>query len=97
MSNSADNSANNSADNSADTSNEDWKSINNLTNAELKAWEPFEPSFETPRSIFPISDIHTEFYDSAQDAFNAVRWGTATHLVLAGDIGNVSIKSKIYN
>jgi Icc-related predicted phosphoesterase len=46
--------------------------------------------------IFAISDIHTEFYESAQEVFDIIPWQPATHLVLSGDIGVVSRKKDIY-
>jgi 3',5'-cyclic AMP phosphodiesterase CpdA len=46
-------------------------------------------------TIFLISDVHTEFYNSASDVFDNITWPEATHLVLAGDIGCVSTKFDI--
>ncbi len=46
--------------------------------------------------IYAISDIHTEFYKSAEEVFDAIQWRSATHLVLAGDIGVICTGLKIY-
>lgn len=48
------------------------------------------------RCIFAISDIHTEFYSSAKDIFDSIKWSTASHLVLAGDIGVIVTHVNIY-
>ncbi len=46
--------------------------------------------------IYAVSDIHTEFYESAEEVFDSIQWRTATHLVLAGDVGVVCTKLEIY-
>lgn len=53
---------------------------------------------ETPRSIYAISDVHTEFYDTAKEIYDKLPMSPATHLVLAGDIGVVlaGVKRQIY-
>lgn len=51
---------------------------------------------EQKKTIYAISDIHTEFYDTADEIYDAIQWRYATHLVLAGDIGVVKTKLRIY-
>jgi Icc-related predicted phosphoesterase len=51
---------------------------------------------DTPKSIYAISDLHTEFYSSAQEIFDVIVWHPASHLALAGDIGVVLNKAEIY-
>ncbi len=46
--------------------------------------------------IFAISDIHTEFYDSAESVFNSINWPDADILVLAGDVGNPTTKLGVF-
>lgn len=63
------------------------------------SWEALIAELEPnpkERIIYAISDIHTEFYESAQDIYDSIQWRTATHLVLAGDIGVITSKLRIY-
>lgn len=54
-------------------------------------WNHENPPIKHPtqlKTIFGISDVHTEFYDDAQYVFDSIKWPTTKFLVLAGDIGN---------
>lgn len=76
--------------------------INELLAAELEPalksadWDTPDVKEELKKTIYSISDIHTEFYDTAEEIYDAIQWRTATHLVLAGDIGVVKTKLHVY-
>ncbi len=76
-----------------DTPGEDWK-------VETPSIDPSDAliglNTPIPKKIYAISDVHTEFYDTAEEVFDSIEWQQASHLVLAGDIGVVCTKLKIY-
>lgn len=66
-----------------------------MTDSKMYTSKLNKPIKSTNKSIYAVSDVHSEFYADATEVFDIIPWTDADYLVLAGDIGNPNEPAKL--